>query len=91
MAGPKNDTVIRILLEEGSDPNIQSRCNNTTLHEAATFGNAELTKLLLEHKAKVDLKDVDGKTALERATEGGFPSVMKLFDSKLSSTQDSRM
>jgi ankyrin repeat protein len=48
------------------------RQGQTVLHHAASLGRTAVVKYLLEHGAKVDLKDDAGKTALDAAGgEGG--------------------
>lgn len=46
---------------------------------AAEKGNAEITKLLLKAKAKVDNTGPDGETALLRASSNGNIAVMKIL------------
>jgi ankyrin repeat protein len=61
----------RLLLEAGEDPNrynpVGGHSHATPLHQAAGFGYSELVHLLVEHGAKVELKDV-----LWRATPAGW-------------------
>jgi ankyrin repeat protein len=51
----------------------------TPLHEAAKSGSAEVVRLLLEHGADRALKNGDGKTALELATERGHVELAELL------------
>ena len=58
--------MVRLLLELGADPNI---CTNDTtpLHKASSSGFAEVAQLLLSHGAKVDERDVEGRTPYQLA------------------------
>jgi ankyrin repeat protein len=52
-----------ILIAYGAEVNAQNDAGRTPLHPAVRQGNAGFVKVLLEHGAKLDVKDVDGKTA----------------------------
>ncbi|KAN0139167.1 Ankyrin repeat-containing domain protein [Lactarius tabidus] len=51
----------------GADPNICNNNHTTPLHEASSHGLLEASPLLLSYRAKVDDKDGEGKTPLQRA------------------------
>lgn len=79
-------TLTKLLLEHDADPNLQQQDGDTPLHAAAFRGESEITKLLLSHGAKVDIKNYlvlskqFGKTALHYASEGDFiPVVQQLL------------
>jgi ankyrin repeat protein len=54
--------IARILLEDGDDPSrfnlLGFHSHSTPLHQAALAGHDKLVRLLVEHGARVDLKDV---------------------------------
>jgi ankyrin repeat protein len=54
--------IVRILLDAGEDPNrynpLGGHSHCTPLHQAAGYGTLELARLLIEHGARVDIKDV---------------------------------
>lgn len=54
------------LLQLGSDPNGKCNDNQTPLHLASSMYDKEHQKILLEHKADPDAKDVDGFKAFRR-------------------------
>ncbi len=58
---------VKLLLEKGADPNIKPKDRKPALHVAVSEGSLGLIEALLELGAKVDLKDDQGYTALERA------------------------
>ncbi|CAG0904238.1 unnamed protein product [Cyprideis torosa] len=69
--------VVKVLLAHGADPNsVATPYERTPLHLAAT---QETARLLLEYKAKVDVKDSDGCTPLLHATVNGRHSVVELL------------
>lgn len=47
----------------------------TALHFAVDANNTEIAKLLLENGADVAIRDVKGRTAIERATEKGMDDI----------------
>jgi ankyrin repeat protein len=60
--------VCRLLLENGANPNCQTRASQSTpLHRAIMFNNIDAIRTLLEYKADVTLKDIDGQTPIEKA------------------------
>ena len=60
-----------ILLDAGEDPNryhpVGGHSHCTPLHQAVGYGTMELVRLLVEHGARVDIKDV-----LWKATPAGW-------------------
>lgn len=63
-------TICRLLLEHGANPNSQTRASlSTPLHRAILFRNFEAIELLMKYHADVNLKDIDGKSAADKAIE----------------------
>ena len=54
--------IVRLLLDAGEDPDrynpLGGHSHSTPLHQAAAAGNLEVIRLLVEHGARLDLKDV---------------------------------
>ncbi len=54
--------IVRLLLEAGEDPNrynpVGGHSHTTPLHQAAAYGTEEMVRLLVEHGARVDIKDI---------------------------------
>ncbi|OQV15075.1 E3 ubiquitin-protein ligase HECTD1 [Hypsibius exemplaris] len=72
--------MVEFLLESGADPDKGSR--SSSLHYSACFGRLGIAKVLLQYGADQNLKDEDGKTALERArerNEEGHREIVKLL------------
>ena len=52
---------------------------STALHVAATNGNHDIVKFLLDHKASVNIQDYHGNTPLHLAASYGNYEVVKLL------------
>ncbi|KAH7181907.1 ankyrin repeat-containing domain protein [Fusarium sp. MPI-SDFR-AT-0072] len=68
-------TVLRILLEAGSDPKLTNIDGETPLHILVAKGfyyQDECLRILLEYGAEIDARDIRGRTPLFRAV-GRFP------------------
>ena len=63
--------VIKHLLHERADVNRQARyTKNTPLHWAARNNNTEVTRMLIDKGADVNLQNYDNKTPLDVADKG---------------------
>jgi len=63
--------IVKLLLENGADPNARQESGFVPLHEAAANGKEAIARLLIEHGAKVDAAADDGKTAYDLAVARG--------------------
>jgi ankyrin repeat protein len=94
IADPKRDNammyerfieVVRILLAKGANPNLTTDSMQTALHAAATFGEYELAKMILEdgqqnHKhINVNAEDTYGLTPLHLAARAGNLKMAELL------------
>jgi ankyrin repeat protein len=68
---------VRVLLRHDADVNAKTGNGGTALIEAAGYGYSEIVAMLLEARAKPDVRDKDGYTALNAAT-GGVPDIDRL-------------
>lgn len=59
--------MVQYLCDKGADVNKGNK--SSSLHYAACFGRPDIVKLLLQRGANPDLRDEDGKTALDKARE----------------------
>jgi hypothetical protein len=54
--------IVRLLLDAGEDSNrynpVGGHSHSTPLHQAAASGNEEMVRLLVEHGARLDMKDI---------------------------------
>jgi ankyrin repeat protein len=73
------DTIAAILLQQGSDPNAQSKFGYTPLILAARAGHEPTVTLLLDNHANPDLKDVIQYTVLHHAVAYGKNSLIRLL------------
>ncbi len=72
-------SVLRLMLEQGADINLQNQIGRTPLHHASVNGMLEFVRLLLEHGADVEVKDSAGKTASQEADDRGHDEVVELL------------
>lgn len=56
--------IVRLLLEEGANPNIMDKRNASPLHIAADAGQVEVMRMLLNGGAQVNCRDRGGSTPL---------------------------
>lgn len=75
-----NATKITDLLLEQANINEKDEYGNTALHDFADNGNLEGVKLLIEHKAVIDIQNEQGESPLMRAVIRQYkPIVQKLL------------
>ena len=53
--------------------------NNTALILASKFGYSEIVKILIENGADINIKNNDGKTALDYAEENDYKNIIQLL------------
>ena len=82
-----SDSTVELLLSQGANPNQKNSSAQTPLHYAAMYKNMYAVNLLVE-KYKVDknLKDKDGKTALDWANENEYNEIIAYLGGSASST-----
>lgn len=71
--------VLRLLLENGGDPNAATLNGLTPLSAAALRGDVEAMRLLIDNGARVDTRNGAGATALMAAATNGSPSAVRLL------------
>lgn len=71
-------SVLCTLIDRGADLNLQDDGGFTALHAAVNSGNYEITKILLDHGARTDIRDSYGNPPLLRASHR-FPEIVKLL------------
>jgi ankyrin repeat protein len=75
--------IVNILLEHGVEINNKSRRNGySPLIEACAFGKEETVEILLKHKAKVNITDNNGETALDHAFKEQTIKLLKSYGAK---------
>lgn len=71
---------VRVLIEQGSNPNHAVPIVRTTpLMLAAAHGHLETVRTLLDHGADVNAEDMTGWTALHAAARNGYPDIVRLL------------
>ncbi|KAL2070965.1 hypothetical protein VTL71DRAFT_13991 [Oculimacula yallundae] len=78
--------VMKLLLENGADPNVGAEDGSTPLHEASARGEIEIMKLLLAKKANLNAVDKRGDTPFSLACEKGLKDIVALLLQKNSDT-----
>lgn len=71
--------VVKMLLENGGDPNKFDEDGRTVLHYAALQHNWEMVRILVYHKADVHARDGERKKAWQLAAEQGGHQVVRLL------------
>lgn len=77
-----NLPLVSKLLENGAGIDLPDNnfFRNTPLHIAAREGHEAIVRVLLEHKANHTVKNCDGETALQRATDDNNIEVIKVMN-----------
>ena len=76
------DDIVRLLLENGADPNIKSRTGITPLYAACLYGHTEIVRMLLDSGADMDAEMTSGEatyTPYRVAELVGHREVMSLL------------
>lgn len=80
-------SVVKVLVEKGSDVNAHSNDGTTALMNAAGgFGGSAIVKLLLDHGADPRARDSKGNTALKYAIEANREDKVRLLKQALASS-----
>lgn len=79
--------VVRLLLEAGEDPNrftpVGGHSHSTPLHQAANAGHQDVVRLLVQHGARLDMKDiVFGGTPLDWARYAGHSEIAEYLSAR---------
>ncbi|KAJ8132754.1 hypothetical protein O1611_g873 [Lasiodiplodia mahajangana] len=75
--------VVRLLLDNGADPNAigqrSEHYESTVLHAASSSGHGAIVEMLLNRGAEVNARNGDLSTALHAASSSGHEAVVKLL------------
>lgn len=79
IACSKGDVYIsEILIKNGCDVNIRNKNSNTALYYSI-HENTEITQMLLENGANINVIDIDGETPILTALKHGYSDIIALF------------
>ena len=71
--------IVRFLLDQGADPNLQDLVGESPLHLAAENSCMEIAELLLRSKAEPNCTTIDGETPLHHAAFKGDLRILALL------------
>jgi ankyrin repeat protein len=74
-----NVEIVKMLIDAGSDANVQSNIGYTPLHVAASWGRLEIAKMLIDAGAYVDVQDKSGWTPLHVAASLGRVEIAQML------------
>ena len=74
-----HNEVIRILLDNGADPDLEDQYENYPIHLAAMMGHAETVKLLIDAGTDPDEWGAEGKTPYHYASEEGHQDTIRVL------------
>ncbi len=69
-----------LIVKCGAKVNIQNELGETALHWAVIRSNVEIVRLLLEHNARFDIRNINGYTALQIAQILNKADIVELFE-----------
>ena len=78
---PIRSTSIKLFVEAGADVDAINDLGNTALHYAALTGATRIVEYLAGTGAKLDIRNFQGKTALDLARGASGAALRKLMDS----------
>jgi ankyrin repeat protein len=78
-AGADDGLRVAEFLAQGGDPNLKGVLDSTLLHFAATFGAANVARVLIKRGADLEVKDHQGRTPLHCAAADNQIVVLKLL------------
>jgi ankyrin repeat protein len=78
----KHEAVVKYLLEAGAKAEINTQDDNleTPLHQACRLSLDTVSLVLLEHGARLDLANHEGKTPLDLAKESGNRNLIRMLE-----------
>jgi ankyrin repeat protein len=71
---------LKVLLDKGVSPDSRTVYGATLLHFAIGNSNYDTVELLIKHKARMDIRDEDGNTVLERAKKSKDDKMIKMLE-----------
>ena len=85
--GERRQTMVELLLRNGSSIHCKDTTGVTPLHRAASEGQLEVVRLLIDSGANAELKDSAGRTPLDAARMCGHKTTARLVEYLLNNRQ----
>lgn len=81
-AASRKREIVESLLRDGASVNARQAGGYTALHAAVQHGDLDMTRLLLEYGADPLQADDEGRTAVDRAVEGGHTELVARLEGR---------
>ena len=78
-AAGRHAAIVKMLLKNGSQPNVRERGGFTPLHAAAEHGDVEIIQSLILAGADLQARSADGKLPVDLALAAGHPQAVELL------------
>jgi ankyrin repeat protein len=82
------DRIVKILLQNGANPNVTGNKGFTPIHYAAKFSHLKIVKTLLSHGAVYNAVSDSGKTPSKFSVDRDINSLFKLISDSFSKVKD---
>jgi ankyrin repeat protein len=69
--------IVRVLLENGANPNAKNNIGRTPLHGAASLGHVDVVRVLLERGVDPWIADNGGRIPLDYAKDSAIRSLLE--------------
>ncbi|KAK9751264.1 Ankyrin repeats (3 copies) [Popillia japonica] len=71
--------IVKLLLDEGADPNLADKYDEISLHAAVNAGNLDVIEELLRRGADINRKNISNRAPLQFAAEKGNTEVLRML------------
>lgn len=76
-----SSAVVKLLLENGADPNKPDNTGTTPLHDAAREGFCETVQILVQYHANLNMRDQWNRLPIDLAREHGHQDLVAFLES----------
>ena len=75
-----HEHIVATLIQNGANVNHENIVHLTPLMVAARAGRQEVVKQLLQHRVSIDIRDHEGNSALDHATQNGHEPIVQILE-----------